>query len=166
MGVARGGMGEPDLPAWERHADLAVVHVPGQDEVEGALCDAVERGREVCEQDRELGLLAQVGLSAARRGIEAREPDTNAPHVEHPALVEQERRRVERLQLDRLRERVAPRPDVVVAEDRVAARQLFQQASQLGLSARPRYEVARDADEVRVALAGPFDRLPHRRPAA
>ena len=41
-------------PSPERQRDLAVVHVPGEDEVERAGREKVEHVREVTEQDAEL----------------------------------------------------------------------------------------------------------------
>ena len=59
-------MREADLPARKRERDLAVVHVPGEDEVEAARLELVEDARVVAEQDREVGLS---GESGSGRGV-------------------------------------------------------------------------------------------------
>ena len=115
----------------------------------------VEHGREVREQDRQRRVLMQPRLAATGTRIDTRDPHVPPAHVDRAALVEQQGRGLEAAQLDRLREGVAADGEVVVAEDRVAARQLPHERAQLRLAARPRHEVAREAHEVGVALARP-----------
>ena len=51
-------MREPQLPARVREADLAVVHVAGDDEVERARGKLVDERGEVRDEDPQVGLVA------------------------------------------------------------------------------------------------------------
>ena len=154
-------MREAELSTGERNADLAVVHVAGEHEIERVRPDAIDRRREVREQDARnprpgRGQAHGRAMRGSRPASQTRAPRTSIIR----AFVEEERRRIERLQLDRFRERVASRCDIVVSQDRVAVWQSGEQPPELCLAARPRYEVARDAHEVRLAPVRPRDRAP------
>ena len=89
----------------------------------------------------------QTGLAPPRARIDTRDPQVLTPHVDHAALVEQQRGGLQAAQLHRLRERVAADREIVVAENGVAARQLPHERPQLRFAPWPRHEVAGDAHE-------------------
>ena len=90
-------MGEAHLPARKRERDLAVVHVPGEDEVEATRLEVVEDARVVAEEDREVGLpgeAVRVEASPAAHDqprIGARDPHAPAPKLEQPPVVAEQR---------------------------------------------------------------------------
>ena len=94
-------MREADLPARERERDLAVVHVSGEDEVEAARLELLEHPRVVAEQDREVGLAREpVRVEPGRPAhdqlrVGSRDPDAPAPQLEQPAVVAEQRGRLE-----------------------------------------------------------------------
>jgi hypothetical protein len=88
-------MGELDLPTGVRQADLTIVHVAREDEVERVRTQAVEHRGEVGEQDPQVGLLGEVGLVIARARIVPGDPDAAAAQLEHPALVGEEHGRLQ-----------------------------------------------------------------------
>ena len=55
--VPRTAMGQAHLSTRVREADLAVVHVAGDDEVEGAGRKAVDEGREMDDEDAQVSLV-------------------------------------------------------------------------------------------------------------
>ena len=118
------------------------------------------------ERDAQIGLAAEIGLAAPRARIEPRDPDPLPAHVQHRALVEEERRRLELTKLDRLREGVAADGEIVVTEDRVAALQALHQLAQERLARRPGDEIAGEDDDVRIEPGGPVDASPDRHPPA
>src|SRR5581483_538639 len=127
--------------------DLARVQVPGEDQVPPASRNRVEGAREVAEQDPEPGVRLREAARTPREPrarVDSGQLDVADPH----ALVEEQRAVLERIQLDRPRERVARDGEVVVAEDDVRVRERGEQLAQPPLAARAREKVARDADEV------------------
>src|SRR3954453_4698982 len=82
----------------QRQPDLAVVHVPGKDEIECAGGKEVEDVREVAEQDAEVGAFVDEAprLRAplpVRARIDADDLEALAARLERRALVHQQMRR-------------------------------------------------------------------------
>src|SRR5581483_6561265 len=172
-GVGRRRVRERHLAARIRQADLPVVEVAGEDEVELARLENVEDAWVVAEEDREVraglrrrGEVVRVAARPASQDqprICARDPDVQAAHLPHARLVAEQHRRAELLQIRLPRLRVAADRDVVVAEhgeDRL--RQDADDAAQHRLAARMREEVTRDGDEIRPPLLDPLDGSPSR----
>src|SRR3954469_24356939 len=84
----------------QRQRDLAVVHVPGKDEIECARGKEVEDVREVAEQDAQVGALVDEAprLRAplpVRARVDADDLDALAAQLEGRAFVDQQMRRRE-----------------------------------------------------------------------
>lgn len=161
-GVAGPRVGQAQLPARIGEADLAVVHVPGEDELEGSGWQPVDRRGEVGEEDGEVGRPPQVGLPAPGAGVEAGDPHPASPQVEEAPLVEEERGRRQALQLHGLREGIAARRQVVVAEDGVAGREAADEVAEEGLAPPSGDEVAGQGHEIRAAGGRPGHGPAHR----
>src|SRR3954453_16946597 len=160
-------MGEADLPAGDRQRDLAVVHVPGEDEVEVARLELVEDARVVAEQDREVGLSCEVVRIEPRPAandeprVGSGDPHAPSPELEQTAFVTEQRGRLELPQVGPAGLRVPAERDVVVAEDRkYRLREDPHEPSEHRLSPRMGEEIAADGDDVRLPLPCPHGRLP------
>ena len=115
-------MREPELAARVRQADLAVVHVAGEHEVERAPAARIDDAREVAEEDAEVRVRVGELPAAARSwrstcaGRRRRAGRAGRAARASPPRREEQRRRPEVDRADRLRERVAAVGEVVVAE--------------------------------------------------
>jgi hypothetical protein len=113
---------EADLPARERKRNLAVVHVPGENEVELAGLEVIEHAGVVAKKNREVGLArkpVRVEPSPApddQARIGSGDPHAPAAKLDEPALVAEQCGRLELAQVGTPRLRVTAEGDVVVAE--------------------------------------------------
>src|SRR5919201_3353875 len=156
-------MREPEPARAVRDRDLPGMQMAGEDEVERARGNPVDDAGVVAEEDPQVGLRIdevlrmRAAVPVASR-VDADDLDPPAAQLDRPALVGEERRRLELVERRLAGERVAAVAVVVVAEDGVAARQAGDELAQPRLAARAREEVAADADEVGRAGGGPLDR--------
>ena len=125
---------------------------------------AVDHVRVVAEQDPQVGL--RVGQPLGMRPpqpVRARvDPDDLHPlaaELERARVVGEEGRRLEVVDLGRVRERVAGEREIVVPEHREAVRQPREQRTQPRLAAAAREQVAADQRQVGPALLDPGDRV-------
>jgi hypothetical protein len=154
---------EPKSPAGVGNADLSGMKVAGKDEVEDARPKPVDHLREVAEKDSQVGVRVREALrSRESRPIGARidadDLHTSTSKLDRLGLVRQNPRRAEVAQLHRLRERVPRDREIVVAEDREAARKPRQELAQHRLAPPAGDEVAADQRQVRLPLLDPLDR--------
>ena len=148
-------------PAGRREADLAAVGVTGEDEVERPGWQAIDRVREVGEQDAQVG--RRIGepdrWTPATLGSTTHELDSATTDVDRSGdVLEQLGRLPEVLDSSFPAERVPRLVDVDVPEDgehAVRCAQPAKAAKQLRLAASPREQVARDRDEIRLLLPEP-----------
>jgi hypothetical protein len=157
-------MCKPELRPGQWDADLAVVHMAGEHQVERARRERVEHLRVVAEQDAEVGVSGrELGRALsparpARAGIGAGHVNAPSTHLERLALVRQQSGRRQVGDARPLGERVARDGEVVVAEDREGRlRQPCEQRAQTRLARTAREQVAAETDEVGLPLGRPLD---------
>ena len=158
--VAGARMGEQQPPAAVRDHDLAGVEMTGEDQAPAARRCEVERAREVAEQEAEGGVRRREAAAAPSEPgarVDARELDAA------PALRRSRRSRPKQpAGADARRARRAARTGRARTRGRgCRARRTVSRAAEQPLEqrrpARPREQVAGDADEVRFASGDPVD---------
>ena len=148
-----------------RHADLAVVDVAGEDEVEGSGGQAVDDVGVVRQQDAQLAAGVgeprhpTVAAGDQRRRVHPGDLHVTVAQAHHAGLVVEQRCARQARHRSAARERVAGAGDVVVAEHRVAGWQTGDQLAQARLTPRVRQQVARDQRQVGLLGDRPRHRL-------
>ncbi len=166
-------VGQSQLPAWIRNADLAAVQVPRERERIGPRRYGVDDLREVAEKDAERRSRVHEPLGASvpghvRARAHPRDLDADAAGVEGVGRVAEQNdaRLVEVSDLARLAEGVAALGHIVVPEHGVGAMagaKPREAPAERRLAARMCEEIARRHDHVRIAALGPRDGAPERK---
>ena len=173
LDVSRTQVREAQLASRIRDDDLAGVQVAGEDEVEHT-GDALDDPGEVAEQDseRRVPVGQFLGRRPARRvrlRVDTHDLDAPAAELDVDSGVAEEHdlgQRLDRRGIDPLREGIAAVIKVVVAEDDVAAAENPEKPLEISHARAARDEVARDADEIGLALEHPVDGVEDRPPTA